>query len=117
MILASPGPLQDGLHALLFAMPQIETVKLADDLQTALGHPNGRYPSLIVLDADLAKGNVPSVVRQIKVRWPHSLSIFLANDVKQQLEAEDAGTDAALLKGSPPARITATVVRLLAQRQ
>ena len=118
MILANPGPLRDGIHAFLFAMPQIESITLANDVQAALGHPTGRSPSLIVLDADLmTKGDLVSTVRQIKINWPQSRSILLANDVWQQMEAETAGIDAVLLKGAPPARITATVVRLLAQRQ
>jgi DNA-binding NarL/FixJ family response regulator len=117
MIVANRGPLRDGIHALLFAMPQIESITVVNDLQVVLGSVNGKAPSLILLDADLTKGKVPLVVRQIKTRWSHSRCIFLANDVRQQSDAEGAGVDAALLKGVPPARITATVVRLLAQRR
>jgi DNA-binding NarL/FixJ family response regulator len=115
MIVANPGPLLDGLRALIFAIPQIGFVTEASDLQTAFGTSNGPYLSLIVLDADLARGEVRRLVREIKTRWSRVRCIFLANDVRQQLEAETAGVDAALLKGVPPATITATVLRLLAQ--
>lgn len=114
LIVASPGPLQDGLCALLAAMPQIARVTEADALSSALGALNGSCPSLVILDADASKGETWPVVREIKAKWPQSCCIVLANDVAQQHDAETAGADAALLKGVPAARIMAEVLRLVA---
>jgi DNA-binding response OmpR family regulator len=55
-------------------------------------------------------------VRQAKAKWPRARCIFLADSVQQQVEAEAAGADAVLLKGVPPAKLIATVVRLLPRR-
>lgn len=114
MILAVPGPLRDGLHALMFAMPQIGSIMEMSNLQTALGTTNGQIPSLIILDAELTEGDLSQTIQLVKAQWSEARCIFLANDVQQQQEAESAGIDAALLKGVPPASITATVARLLA---
>jgi DNA-binding NarL/FixJ family response regulator len=113
IILANPGPLRDGLHALMFAMPQIGSITEMNDLQMALGTTSEQLPSLVILDAELTRGDVLDAMQLIKATWSQARCIFLANDVRQQQEAESAGVDAALLKGVPPISITATVVRLL----
>ena len=113
IILANPGPLRDGLHALMFAMPQIGSITEMNDLQMALGTISEQLPSLVILDAELIKGNLSKAMELVKARWSQARCILLANDVREQQEAESAGVDAALLKGVPPTSITATVVRLL----
>lgn len=114
MILANPGPLREGLHALMFAMPQIGSITEVSDLQAALGTTNEQFPSLVILDAELTRGDVLDAIRLIRATWSQARCIFLANDVRQQAEAESAGVDAVLLKGVSPASITETVGRLLA---
>jgi DNA-binding NarL/FixJ family response regulator len=116
MILANPGPLRDGLHALIFAMPQIESITEASDLQLTPGTSSEHHPSVVILDAELTRGNVPSVMQLVKARWSQARYIVLANDVREQQEAESAGADAALLKGVPPSSITEAVSRLLAEQ-
>ena len=116
LIMAQPGPLRDGLRALLIAMPEINAVEEIGDLPSALKMALGRAPALIVLDSGLAGSDIWRAVRQAKARWPQSQCIFLADTVEQQVEAEAAGADAILLKGVPPAKLIATVVRLLPHR-
>jgi DNA-binding NarL/FixJ family response regulator len=116
LIVANPGPLRDGLRVLLIAMPEISAVEEVCDLPSALKIALGRAPALVVLDSGPAGGEIWRAVRQVKARWPHARCIFLADSVEQQSEAEAAGADATLLKGVPPAKLIATVVRLLPQR-
>jgi len=113
LIIARPGPLRDGLQALLTAIPQIDTVEWVCDLSSVLDMTSEHCPALVFLDAGTAGGEISLAVRRAKTRWPQAQCLFLANDVQQQREAENANADAALLKGFPPAKLVATIAGLL----
>jgi DNA-binding NarL/FixJ family response regulator len=113
LIIARPGPLRDGLQALLTAMPQIDTVEWACDLSSALDMTSEHCPALVFLDAGTAGSEISLTLRRAKAKWPQAQCMFLANDVQQQREAEDASADAALLKGFPAAKLVATIAGLL----
>jgi DNA-binding NarL/FixJ family response regulator len=97
-------------------MPEVHVVEEVSDLSSALKMDLGHGPGLVVLDSGLAGSGIWMTVRQAKAKWPQARCILLANSVEEQSEAEAAGADAALLKGAPPAKLIATVVRLLPHR-
>ena len=117
LIVARPGPLRDGLQALMTAIPQIDAVREMDDVSSALRVVFERSPALVVLDSNLAGSEVWMTVRRARARWPQARCIFLADNVQQHQEAEAAGVDAVLLKGFPAAKLIATIVRLLPQQR
>ena len=117
LIVARPGPLRDGLQALMTAIPQIDAVREMDDLSSALRVVFERSPALVLLDSNLASGEVWMTVRRARARWPQARCILLADNVQQHQEAEAAGVDAVLLKGFPAAKLIATIVRLLPQQR
>lgn len=113
LIIAKPGPLRDGLQALMTAVPQAEIVNKADDISSAMQMSLEQQPALVLMDADLAGSEIWLAVRSVRSRWPNSRCVFLANDVKQQQSAEAAGADTVLLKGFPAARLGGVLVSLL----
>jgi DNA-binding NarL/FixJ family response regulator len=113
LIVIKSGPLRDGLQALLTAMPQIDAVEWVSDLSSAPRMALGRAPALVLLDSGPAGSEVWLAVRQARTKWPQARCVFLADSVQQQYEAEAAGADAVLLKGVLPAKLIATIVRLL----
>jgi DNA-binding NarL/FixJ family response regulator len=113
LIVARPGPLREGLEALLSGVPEIEQVEEADDLPSALGIAHRRTPDLILLDSSVIDGDVHVSIGRVREKWPGARCIHLADDIKQRDQAEAAGTDVALLKGFSAAGLAATVVRLL----
>ena len=113
LIVAKPGPLRDGLRALMIAMPQIGAVDEVNDFSSALKMVFEHRPTLVLLDVGLISGDTWMTIRRAKARWPKARCILLADDVQQHQEAEAAGADAVLLKGFPAARLVATMVRLL----
>jgi DNA-binding NarL/FixJ family response regulator len=113
LIVTGPGSLQNGLLALMMAMPQIEVVGETDDTSTALEMVVEHRPDLVLLDADLAGGEPWALLRKIKKDWPGIRCIAMAEDVPQQKEAEAFGADIALVKGFAPAQLIAAVERLL----
>jgi len=113
LIIAKPGPLQDGLQALMTAMSQAEIVNKADDLRSAMQMSLEQQPALVLMDADLAGSEIGLAVRSVRSRWPNCRCVFLANDVKQQQSAEAAGADTVLLKGFPAEQLGGVLVSLL----
>jgi DNA-binding NarL/FixJ family response regulator len=115
LIIAGPGPLRDGLHALVGTMPQIGAVDVISDMPSASREGVSLCPALVLLDAARADGQVWLAVRRAKARWPHARTIILVGTVEQQAEAEAAGADVVLLQGFPPGRLVAAIVKLVAQ--
>jgi DNA-binding NarL/FixJ family response regulator len=113
LIVAKPGPLRDALRSLMIAMPEIDIVDEADDLSSALRASPRYTPALVLLDSGLAHDETGLMVRRAKAGWPVTRCICLVDSVQQEREAEAAGADAALLKGTPPARLVATLMELL----
>lgn len=115
LIIAQPGPLRDGLHALVGTMPQIGTVDVSGDVDSAFGATFNECPALVLLDAHLNEDSVWLTVRRVKRKWPRARTIILAGNVEQQEAAEAAGADIVLLQGLPAGRLVAAIVRLLPQ--
>jgi len=113
LIVGRPGPLQDGLRALVGTMPQIGVVNAAHDIPSALSMDLNPGPALVLLDGDDAEGQVWLTVRRTKARWPQSRVMVLVSNAQRQEEAEAAGADAVLLQGFRPARLVAAIVKLL----
>ena len=113
LIVGSPGPLRDGLAALLTTIPCISTVRQADDTPSALQVVTESYLDVVLLDAFLSGEGDWAVLRDIKARSPRTRCIVLVDSGRQQREARAAGADAALLKGFPARSLVATIERLL----
>jgi DNA-binding NarL/FixJ family response regulator len=113
LIIAEPGPLRDGLQALVGALPRVRPVE-RDDVESALrnGHLEGEI-ALVLLDAGQLGDGVGVALRSMKSKWPQARYIALADDVRQHHSALMAGVDIVLLKGFRPSRLAATIVRLL----
>ena len=115
LIVARPGPLLDGLHALVGSMPQIGAVSAVSDVYAAPRLGLGAGPALVLLDGDQNGEKAWRIVRRARACWPEARTIILVSTVQQQAEAEAAGADAVLLQGLPAGRIIAAIVKLLPQ--
>ena len=115
LIVAHPGPVRDGLRALLTAIPQVESSKEVDDASSALRIVKEHHPALVLISVDLSGDEVWDLLRQIKAERPQTRSILLVNDVHQQRLAQAAGADGVLLEGSPASKLSATIKSLLPQ--
>jgi DNA-binding NarL/FixJ family response regulator len=94
-------------------MPQIEILAETSDPSALLRMGAGIQPDIVLLDASLPEEQVWAALRQIKQAWSQTRSIVLVEDSRQQLKAQAAGADVALLKGYPAARLIATIEELL----
>ena len=113
LIVAHPGPVRDGLRALLTAIPQVASLKEIDDALSALQVVEEHRPALVLISVNSTDDKVWNLLAQIKAKHPQTRSILLVNDVQQQQLAQTAGADGVLLKGAPASRLSATIKHLL----
>ena len=113
LIVARPGPLRDGMQALVSAMSQVKTACEADDLSVALSDFD-TCPDLVLLTCEVRKGAVGPMIEQVRARWPGVRCITLVGSVEQQREAELAGADAVALNGLPPRKLLKKIAGMLA---
>ncbi len=116
LIVAQPGPLRDGLKALLMTVPQIETVMQVSDVSSVRAAIAQDRPVLVLLDTNFTNGNGPStVVKLIKAEGSQSRCLVLADNIQQQQQAKAAGADVVLFKGFPAVRLFETIEELLSK--
>jgi DNA-binding NarL/FixJ family response regulator len=113
LIVAKPGPLRDGVQALVGAMPQVGTIRKINDLSsTSLAAIEG-YPELVLLNCGMGCGLIGAMVAQVKARWPRARCLTLVGSVEQQREAESSGADAVVLNGLPARKLLKTIAGVL----
>ena len=115
LIVAKPGPLRDGVQALLVAMPQVGIIHEIDDVSlVAAGNVDG-LPDLVLLACGVGTGVVGPAVEQAKARWPRSRYVTLVGSVEQQREAELAGVDVVVLNGLSAQKLFQAIAGALSQ--
>ena len=100
-----PGPLRDGVAALLAALPGVDSLEQSHDCEATLQLVAALRPAAVVVDGSLSGMGVPALVARLRTGWPATRCLVLADDVHQQHRLVGAGADAVLLKGASPARI------------
>jgi DNA-binding NarL/FixJ family response regulator len=113
LIAARPGPLRDGLRALVKAIPQIKTVHQAGDIPSACQTIAKHRPTLVLLDGSMNGNGIESLLKTIRVQKAGCRCILLAENIQQQQEAIAAGVDVVLPQGFPAAKLFETVDKLL----
>ena len=113
LIVAEPGPLRDGLQALVGAVPRVRPVE-HDDVESALRNGKRRGEvALVLLDVSLVGDGVEAALLSMKGKWPQARYIALADDARQHHSAAMAGADTVVMKGFRPSRLVEIIVRLL----
>lgn len=113
LVLGKPGPLRDGLVALLRTVPKVGVVKLADDAVAGLTMIAQHNPKLVLLDAALPKDTAWMVLQQVKIKWPGIHCVVLGDSIQHCQRAELAGASRVILKGSSAAQLPVTIERML----
>ena len=111
LIIAIPGPLLDGLLALMTTSDLINAVLVAEEASLALRMVKDHHPNLVLLDSHLLQARM--VLEQIKNKWPQTRCLALVDSVEQERTFKEA--DAVLIEGFSPSSFKATIEALLAQ--
>jgi DNA-binding NarL/FixJ family response regulator len=117
LIVARPGPLRNGLQALMTTMPQIEILAETADPSALLRMGAGNQPDVVLLDASLPEDQVWSALGRIKAEQSQTRSIVLVEDSQQQQKAQAAGADVVLIQGTPAGQLIAAIEGILSQEE
>jgi len=113
LIAIRPGSLQESVVALMTTMRRVNAVLIAEDAAAVLQLVAKHRPALVVIETHLSTTEKQVTLHEIKARWPTTRCIALAEDVRQQQQAESAGADAVLIVGFPAAELIAAIEELL----
>jgi DNA-binding NarL/FixJ family response regulator len=117
LIVARPGPLRNGLQALMTTMPQIEILAETTDPSALRRMGAGMQPDVVLLDVSLPEDQVWAALGRIKAEWSQTRSIVLVEDSQQQQKAQAAGADVVLIQGTPAGQLIAAIEGLLSQEE
>lgn len=117
LIVARPGDLRDGLYSLLTVTKEITSVLQADSAESAMRLVVDEAPELIILDFDLPRENMVTLLARIKAHSPGSRCLALAEHAEQREMAQGAGADLVLIKGALASELLNSVRELLARDQ
>ncbi len=112
LVVAEEGPLRDAVQALLTAIPELEQIHYAPEAQSALRIIEADRPDLVVVIADVLRGDLATFFERAKATRSERKWVVLAKDPRQQDEAESAGFDIVLPIGTPAAELAETIQEL-----
>lgn len=116
LIVTRSTPLEDGLSALLKAMPQITEVEIARSMEQAFKQIEARNHHLALIDLILL-GNQPEILlERIPQLSKRTQRILLADDV-QAVKFIPQYAEAILINGMPPSNVTEILTALLQDKE
>lgn len=117
LIVSSPGPLREGLHAALAAIPSLEEVTEVESIEIAAKRFAGQTPALVLVSTVAGGSIAPESCLQIKSCWPESPCLALVDTVALAPVATAAGADLVLVKGVRPEQLLGRIEMLLRKRE
>jgi DNA-binding NarL/FixJ family response regulator len=115
LIVTRSIPLSDGLDALLKAIPQIDEVRIARNLENACQQVETSKAQLILIDSGLLGEDPIPVLEKVRMLSPGSQRILLVDEV-QEVNLMPRYAEAILIKGSAPSAVAVIVTNLLVER-
>jgi DNA-binding NarL/FixJ family response regulator len=113
-IIAAPGPVRDGLRALLISITATSTIALLDGTELLSGPPSTCPPDLALIDAELFGPAIGAALQRLRSAWPATRCLVLVEDSQQQALALASGVASVVLKGDLPANLARSVEQLIA---
>lgn len=109
LLVVRPGPLRDGLNALLSSMPEVQLVAQANDASAAIDFCLGRPTELVIMEIKPGDRDLLTKVSDIKVLCPKGEVIALIHDEEDWEPAEAAGVDLIIRFGIRAAELKAGI--------
>ena len=99
LLVFKPGPLRDGLDALLYATPGVQLVAHANDTDASLLFCQQHPAELVILEVSPGDRDLLAKVPEIKALCPQAQVVALIHDEQDREHAEEAGADVMLTSG------------------
>ena len=105
LLLIRPGPLRDGLDALMVSFPDVQLVAHSNDADAALNFCRKNNTELIVLEVRPDHSDLLNIVSEMKTLCPQANVLALIHDENDRRPAELAQVDLILSIGTPAAKL------------
>ena len=113
LLVVRPGPLLDGLNALLYAMPEIRLVAQANDVDAALDFCLRSPDELIILEVEPGRHELLARVANMKAVCSRGQVLALIHDEVDRQPAEASGADLVMMVGIRAAEIKVRISELV----
>jgi len=113
LLVLRPGPLRDGLNALLSAMPEIQLVAQAGDTDAALEFLARHCAELALIMLESGDRQRMGTVLEMKALCPQTQVVVLVEDGRDRQVAESSGGDLVLGMGTRAAELKAKIRELV----
>lgn len=105
LLLIKPGPLRDGLDALMVSISDVQLVAHSNDAEAALDFCKQNNTELVVLEVRPDDHDLLNIVSEMKALCPQGHVVALIHDEKDRRSAEQAEADLVLIVGTPAAKL------------
>lgn len=105
LLVVRPGPLRDGLNALLSSMPEVQLVVQANDANAAIDFCQGRTNELVIMEITPGDRGLLAKVTEMKALCPQGQVVALIHDEDDREPAEESGVDIVLTSGVRAAKL------------
>jgi DNA-binding NarL/FixJ family response regulator len=112
LVVNPPGALQIGLQAILTSHLDVDVLAVSE-IESAIKVIKRYKPTLVILDQNISKTELPAIVSQIKDKWPEILVLVLVNDDKSLKLFEQSDADLVLIKGMSGSKLVENITDLL----
>jgi DNA-binding NarL/FixJ family response regulator len=115
LIVTRSTPLAEGLHALLTAIPQIETAQVSRTFEDACQQVEANRIQIVLIDFILLGNHPTTALEKIQKLSPETQRVLLVDGV-QEVNLMPKYAEAILIKGISPSALTTIVTNLLSEK-
>ena len=112
LIINPPGDLQIGLQALLTSHLDVDVLAVSE-VDSAINVIKRHVPALVILDQNISKMDLDSIIAEIKTRWAEIICLVLVNDDQSKDHFDQASADLVIVKGLLGSRLVEEIRLLL----
>jgi DNA-binding NarL/FixJ family response regulator len=113
LLAVKPGPLRDGLDALLYATPEVQLVAHANDTNATIAFCQQHPTNLIILEVRPADLDFLAKVPELKALCPQGQVVALIHDEQDREPAEASGADLVLTTGMRATKLKETITEIV----
>ena len=113
LLAVKPGPLRDGLDALLYATPEVQLVAHANDTNAALTFCQQHPTKLIILEVRPGDKDLLGNVKEMKALSPQGRVIAMIHDEDDRELAEMSGFDDVLSTGMRAVKLKEKIAEII----
>ena len=113
LLAVKPGPLRDGLDALLYATPEVQLVAHANDTNAALKFCQQHPTKLIILEVKPGDKDLLGNVKEMKALSPQGQVIAMIHDENDRELAEMSGFDDVLSTGMRAVKLKEKIAEIV----